>query len=88
MQREARKYLSDIQQAVTLLAEFTAGKQFSDYKGDAMLRAALVESCWPTIARERKWLNAVSSRRGNETGPIALMASKSGNEIREAMSRM
>ena len=34
MQREARKYLSDIQQAVTLLAEFTAGKQFSDYEGD------------------------------------------------------
>ena len=29
MQREARKYLSDIQQAVMLLAEFTAGKQFS-----------------------------------------------------------
>lgn len=41
MQREARKYLSDIQQAITLLAEFTAGKQFSDYEGDAMLRAAV-----------------------------------------------
>ena len=41
MQREARKYLSDIQQAVTLLAEFIAGKQFSDYEGDAMLRAAV-----------------------------------------------
>ena len=41
MQREARKYLSDIQQAATLLAEFTAGKQFSDYEGDAMLRAAV-----------------------------------------------
>ena len=41
MQREARKYLSDIQQAVILLAEFTSGKQFSDYEGDAMLRAAV-----------------------------------------------
>ena len=41
MQREARKYLSDIQQAVMLLAEFTAEKQFSDYEGDAMLRAAV-----------------------------------------------
>ena len=28
MQREARKYLSDIQQAVTLLAEFTAENNF------------------------------------------------------------
>ena len=41
MQREARKYLSDIHQAVTLLAEFTAGKQFSDCERDAMLRAAV-----------------------------------------------
>ncbi len=41
MQREARKYLSDIQQAVMLLAEFTAEKQFSDYEVDAMLRAAV-----------------------------------------------
>ena len=52
MQREARKYLSDIQQAVTLLAEFTAGKQFSDYEGDAMLRAA--------VERESKLLVSLS----------------------------
>ena len=41
MRLEAKKYLYDIQQAVTLLAQFTAGKHFADYAGDAMLRAAV-----------------------------------------------
>ena len=41
MQLEARKYLYDIQQASALIAEFTAGKDFDDYRHDAMLRAAV-----------------------------------------------
>ena len=41
MRLEARKYLYDIQQAATLLAEFTAGRQFADYAREAMLRAAV-----------------------------------------------
>jgi len=41
MRLEARKYLHDIQQAAILLEQFTAGKQFDDYLGEAMLRAAV-----------------------------------------------
>jgi uncharacterized protein with HEPN domain len=41
MRLEAKKYLFDMQQAAALLAQFTAGKQFADYDGDAMLRAAV-----------------------------------------------
>ena len=41
MRLEAKKYLYDIQQASGRVAEFTAGKQFQDYQGNAMLRAAV-----------------------------------------------
>lgn len=41
MLRESRKYLHDIQQAAMLIKEFSAGKGFSDYERDAMLRAAV-----------------------------------------------
>lgn len=41
MRLEAKKYLYDIQQAATLLAQFTTGKYFQDYVDDAMLRAAV-----------------------------------------------
>ena len=41
MRLEARKYLYDIQRAVALLREFTAGKTFADYERAAMLRAAV-----------------------------------------------
>ncbi len=41
MKLEARKYLYDIWQAVTLLNEFTADKSFADYEYDAMLRSAV-----------------------------------------------
>ena len=34
------KYLYDIQRAAVLLREFTRGKTFADYEGDAMLRSA------------------------------------------------
>lgn len=41
MRLEARKYLYDIKQAADLLGEFTDGKQFSDYRENSMLRAAV-----------------------------------------------
>ena len=41
MQLEVRKYLYDIQRAAILLGDFTAGKKFTDYARDAMLRAAV-----------------------------------------------
>ncbi len=41
MQLEAKKYLYDLQQAASRIAEFTAGKQFEDYHSNAMLRAAV-----------------------------------------------
>ena len=41
MKLEARKYLYDIQRAAGLLREFTDGKTFADYEGDAMLRSAV-----------------------------------------------
>jgi uncharacterized protein with HEPN domain len=41
MRLEAKKYLYDIQQAIVLLTQFTAGKMFADYERDAMLRAAV-----------------------------------------------
>ncbi len=41
MRLEAKKYLYDIQQAAARIAEFTTGKEFEQYRGDAMLRAAV-----------------------------------------------
>jgi len=41
MQRDARKYLYDIDQAAALIAQFTAGKSFARYVEDPMLRAAV-----------------------------------------------
>lgn len=41
MQPETRKYLEDIARAADLIAQFTAGKTFEEYKNDAMLRAAV-----------------------------------------------
>ena len=41
MRLESKKYLYDLQQAVSLLREFTACKAFVDYERDAMLRAAV-----------------------------------------------
>lgn len=35
------KHLSEVQHAITLLRQFTAGRSFDDYLGDAMLRAAV-----------------------------------------------
>lgn len=41
MRLEAKKYLYDIQQAASRIAEFTSGKRSDDYRGDAMLRSAV-----------------------------------------------
>lgn len=41
MQLEAKKYLFDVQQASSRIAEFTTGKRLDDYRGDAMLRSAV-----------------------------------------------
>ena len=41
MRLESLKYLYDIQRAAGLLREFTRGKTFADYEGDAMLRSAV-----------------------------------------------
>lgn len=41
MRLEARKYLYDIQRAAHQLAEFTSGKTFANYEGDALLRSAV-----------------------------------------------
>ena len=41
MQREAKKYLWDIQRAISLVQEFTDGRTFADYQSSVMLRAAV-----------------------------------------------
>ena len=41
MQREVRKYLFDVQEAIELLQSFMTGKDFSSYAGDMLLRAAV-----------------------------------------------
>ncbi|MBI2969927.1 MAG: DUF86 domain-containing protein [Gammaproteobacteria bacterium] len=41
MQLEVKKYLYDIQQAITLIEQFTVSKTFANYESDAMLRAAV-----------------------------------------------
>jgi uncharacterized protein with HEPN domain len=41
LQREARKYLYDMQQAGALIEQFTTGRSFDEYLADVMLRAAV-----------------------------------------------
>ena len=41
MRLEAKKCLYDIQQTADLLTQFTAGKRFSDYRREPMLRLAV-----------------------------------------------
>ncbi|HEX7305909.1 DUF86 domain-containing protein [Lentzea sp.] len=41
MRRDPRTYLWDALRATELLAEFSAGKSFTDYLGNAMLRSAV-----------------------------------------------
>jgi uncharacterized protein with HEPN domain len=41
MQREAKKYLWDIQKAAGLISQFTAGRTFDEYMSDVMFRSAV-----------------------------------------------
>jgi uncharacterized protein with HEPN domain len=41
MRLEARKYLYDIQNAIAMLEEFTAGKALADYEREPMMRSAV-----------------------------------------------
>ena len=41
MQLEARKFLFDVQEAAKLVRTFTAGRTFTDYQADPMLRSAV-----------------------------------------------
>lgn len=41
MPRDPRAWLADIVTACDLLVEFTSGKTFTDYAGDALLRSAV-----------------------------------------------
>ncbi len=41
MDLKAKKLLYDLDQAISLITEFTLGKTFLDYAGDAMLRSAV-----------------------------------------------
>jgi uncharacterized protein with HEPN domain len=41
MRLESKKYLYDIERAAGQIAEFTAGKEFSDYEREPMLRLAV-----------------------------------------------
>ena len=41
MRLDAKKCLEDIRQAAELILQFTAGKSFADYDGDALLRSAV-----------------------------------------------
>ncbi len=41
MRIESKKYLYDIQQAATRIAEFTRAKTFGDYGADGLLRSAV-----------------------------------------------
>lgn len=41
MRLEAKKYLYDIQQAASRIAEFTSGKRLENYRADPMLRSAV-----------------------------------------------
>jgi uncharacterized protein with HEPN domain len=62
MRLEAKKCLYDIQQAADLLAQFTAGKMFSDYQREPMLRLA-VERGLTIIGKALSKLDAALAAR-------------------------
>lgn len=66
MSHETRKYLYDVQQAVTHVLKFIEHKQFADYAGDAMLRSAVERQC--EIIGEA--LNQLKQRDPNTLGQI------------------
>jgi uncharacterized protein with HEPN domain len=60
MRRDARTYLWDALQAANLLGEFGAGKDFTDYAADAMLRSA-VERQFEIIGEALNQLSKVNA---------------------------
>ena len=58
MRLESLKYLYDIQRAAGLLREFTLGKTFVDYAGNAMLRSA-VERQFEVIGEAMEQLSRI-----------------------------
>jgi len=60
MRLEAKKYLYDIQQAASLIVQFTEAKTFADYQQDSMLRLA-VERALTTIGEALSQLAKLDS---------------------------
>lgn len=58
MRLEAKKYLEDIRQAAAHIKEFTAGKSFEEYTGDALLKAG-VERKFEIIGEALKHLERI-----------------------------
>jgi uncharacterized protein with HEPN domain len=74
MQREAKKYLYDIEHAAELIARFTVDKTFADYQQDPMLRAAVereFEIIGEALAQLAKRNAAVAERIGEHRRIIA-----------------
>ncbi|MGA2437472.1 MAG: HepT-like ribonuclease domain-containing protein [Acidobacteriaceae bacterium] len=72
MRLEARKYLYDIQEAASLAAQFTAGKDFAEYQRNPMLRLA-VERAFAIIGEalvQLTRLDAVLAARITESHSI------------------
>jgi len=71
-QLDTQKYLFDINEACELLMQFTAGKTFSDYSTDPMLRSAVerqFEIIGEALAQVLRLDPSLRSRIGN-TGRI------------------
>ena len=62
MRLETSKCLYDMRRAAALLREFTGGKTFADYQGDAMLRSA-VERQFEIIEDYETWEYSARSGR-------------------------
>jgi uncharacterized protein with HEPN domain len=73
-QLDIRKYLFDINEACELLLQFTAGKTFSDYSTDPMLRSAVerqFEIIGEALVQALRLDPSVSSRISNSGRIIA-----------------
>ena len=67
MPRDARAHLYDMQQAASLVAEFTAGMDFDAYAANAMVRAA-VERQFEIIGEALGQLAKLDPETGGQVG--------------------